>query len=119
VKRNDFTAGAKLPAMLWVRHMGDGLYAVDNDKRWDVEENVLSDLVSSDTTAISLHELTRALQGRVMEKMLTSDEKELARFMTSSPESAVPESKRNQREAYHYSKVGTPLLCVVVQALMV
>jgi hypothetical protein len=54
-----------------------------------------------------------------MEKMLTSDEKELARFMTSSPESAVPESERNQREAYHYSKVGTPLLCVVVQALMV
>lgn len=32
--------------MLWVRHMGDDLYAVDNDKRWDVEENVLSDLVS-------------------------------------------------------------------------
>jgi hypothetical protein len=60
LKRNDFTAGAKLPAMLWVRHMGDGLYAVDNDKRWDVEENVLSDLVSSDTTAISMHELTRA-----------------------------------------------------------
>lgn len=26
--------------------MGDDLYAVDNDKRWDVEENVLSDLVS-------------------------------------------------------------------------
>jgi hypothetical protein len=26
--------------------MGDGVYAVDNDKRWDVEENVLSDLVS-------------------------------------------------------------------------
>lgn len=46
LQRNDFTAGAKLPAMLWVRHMGDDLYAVDNDKRWDVEENVLSDLVS-------------------------------------------------------------------------
>lgn len=43
-----------------------------------------------------------------MEKMLTSDEKEMARFMTSSPESAVPESERNQREAYHYSKVGAP-----------
>lgn len=41
-----------------------------------------------------------------MEKMLTSDEKEMARFMTSSPESAVSEEERTQREAYHYSKVG-------------
>ena len=113
-QRNDFTAGAKLPAMLWVRHMGDGLYAVDNDKRWDVEENVLSDLVSGIETgplALACRELTTSLsflKGRVMEKMLTSDEKEMARFMTSSPESAVPEAERQQREAYHYSKVGTP-----------
>ncbi|KAJ9116905.1 hypothetical protein QFC22_004562 [Naganishia vaughanmartiniae] len=84
--RNDFTAGAKLPAMLWLRHMEDGVYAVDNDKRWDVEENVLSDL------------------GRVMEKMVTSDEEEMSRYMVTSPESAVPEEERNQREAYHYSK---------------
>lgn len=41
-----------------------------------------------------------------MEKMLTSDEEEMSRFMTSSPESAVPESERQQREAYHYSKVS-------------
>jgi hypothetical protein len=26
--------------------MEDGKYAVDNDKRWDIDENVLSDLVS-------------------------------------------------------------------------
>ncbi|KAJ9113931.1 hypothetical protein QFC19_000126 [Naganishia cerealis] len=44
-------------------------------------------------------------QGRVMEKMVTSDEKEMSRFMVSSPDSAVPESEQNQREAYHYSKL--------------
>lgn len=91
--------------MLWVRHMGEGLYAVDNDKRWDVEENVLSDLVRA--LGVGRCRWTdHVAQGRVMEKMLTSDEKEMARFMTSSPESAVSEEERTQREAYHYSKVG-------------
>jgi hypothetical protein len=32
--------------MLWVKTMPDGKYAVDNDKRWDIDENILSDLVS-------------------------------------------------------------------------
>lgn len=41
-----------------------------------------------------------------MEKMVTSDEEEMSRFMTSTPESAVSESERQQREAYHYSKVS-------------
>lgn len=49
--------------------------------------------------------LIRDSQGRVMEKMVTSDEAEMERYMTSSPESAVPESERQQREAYHYSRV--------------
>jgi hypothetical protein len=75
--------------MLWVRSMPDGKYAVDNDKRWDVEENVLSDL------------------GRVMEKMVTSDKKELDRFLLSSPESAVSEEERKAREAYRYCRVST------------
>jgi hypothetical protein len=29
-----------------VKTMPDGKYAVDNDKRWDIDENILSDLVS-------------------------------------------------------------------------
>jgi hypothetical protein len=41
-----------------------------------------------------------------MEKMVTSDEEEMSRYMVTSPESAVPEEERNQREAYHYSKVS-------------
>jgi hypothetical protein len=35
--------------MLWVKTMPDGKYAVDNDKRWDIDENILSDLVSLGT----------------------------------------------------------------------
>jgi hypothetical protein len=40
-----------------------------------------------------------------MEKMVTSDEKEMKRFMLSSPESGVSEQERNAREAYRYCKV--------------
>jgi hypothetical protein len=41
-----------------------------------------------------------------MEKMVTSDEKEMKRFMLSSPESGVSEEERNAREAYRYCKVN-------------
>jgi hypothetical protein len=41
-----------------------------------------------------------------MEKMVTSDQKELKRFMLSSPESAVSDEERNAREAYRYCKVS-------------
>lgn len=86
------------------------MYAVDNDKRWDVEENVLSDLVSqSDFVTHNPSADTfrpTFTKGRVMEKMVTSDEEEMSRYMVTSPESAVPEEERNQREAYHYSKVS-------------
>jgi hypothetical protein len=95
--------------MLWVRAMADGKYAVDNDKRWDIDENVLSDLVSQLATELRripvLNDFLR-YQGRVMEKMVTSDQKELKRFMLSSPESAVSDEERNAREAYRYCKVS-------------
>lgn len=39
--------------------------------------------------------------------------------MTSSPESAVPEEERQQREAYHYSKVGIILAPKVDVALTI
>lgn len=36
--------------------MPDGKYAVDNDKRWDIDENILSDLVSL-SAALEFHTL--------------------------------------------------------------
>jgi hypothetical protein len=41
-----FTAGARLPAALVIRAMPKGRYAIDNDKTWDTDENILSDIVS-------------------------------------------------------------------------
>lgn len=85
-ERSDFTAGAKLPASLWVRAMPDGKYAVDNEKSWDIEENVLSDL------------------GKVMEKMLTSEKNDFKRFLKSAPDSGVSQEEREERETYRYCK---------------
>lgn len=101
--------------MLWVKAMPEGKYAVDNDKRWDIDENILSDLVSRlfspflwfSGTVVLMQIHDGYPQGRVMEKMVTSDEKELKRFMLSSPESGVSEEERNAREAYRYCKVST------------
>ncbi|WWC58481.1 uncharacterized protein I303_101024 [Kwoniella dejecticola CBS 10117] len=59
----------------------EGIYSVDSDKRWDVE-NVISDF------------------GRILEKMLTCENADFKRFLSSSPESAVPEEERNAKEAY-------------------
>jgi hypothetical protein len=44
--KTGYTAGARLPAALVLRAMPHGKYAVDNDKTWDTDENVLSDIVS-------------------------------------------------------------------------
>ncbi|KAL7420472.1 hypothetical protein Q5752_004422 [Cryptotrichosporon argae] len=81
----DFTAGAQLPACLIVRRLPSGAYAIDNDKRHSVDENVLSDY------------------GRILEKMLTAEKADFARFLMSSPEDAVPQAEREEREAYRYS----------------
>lgn len=64
---------------------------MDNNKEYSVEENVLSDY------------------GRILEKQLTAEPDDFKRFMNSSPESAVPESERTEREAYCYSR-GQKLL---------
>jgi len=45
-----------------------------------------------------------------MEKMVTSDQKELKRFMLSSPESSVSTEERYAREAYRYCKVSEGIL---------
>lgn len=77
--------------MLWVKPRPGNTYAVDNDKRYDIDENILMHL------------------GRVLEKMVTTTTPDMNRFLVSSPESAVPEPERKQREAYHYSR-GEKLL---------
>lgn len=92
-ERDDFTAGARLPASLWIRAMPNGKYAIDNEKSWDIEgENVLSEL------------------GNVMEKMLTSEPKDFRRFLRSSPDSAVPQAEREERQAYRYCKASSLLM---------
>lgn len=85
-ERNDYTAGAALPAAIVVRLLPNGTYGIDNIKDYDVEENVLSDY------------------GRILEKFLTVEQEDFERFLSSSPESAVPEEERTEREAYAYSK---------------
>lgn len=37
--------------------------------------------------------------------MLTSEAKDLKRFLLSSPEESVSDAERTEREAYHYKKV--------------
>ncbi|WWC66499.1 uncharacterized protein I206_100401 [Kwoniella pini CBS 10737] len=62
-----------------------------SSERWDVE-NVISDF------------------GRILEKMLTCENADFKRFLTSSPESAVPEEERSAKEAYRYQRVGSLLM---------
>lgn len=90
-KKKDFTAGAQLPASLVVKLLPNGRYAVDNNKEHAIDENILSDY------------------GRILEKLLTAEWKDFSRFLNKSPEDAVPESERKEREAYCYSR-GKSLL---------
>nr|XP_019000426.1 uncharacterized protein I203_06840 [Kwoniella mangroviensis CBS 8507]OCF63887.1 hypothetical protein I203_06840 [Kwoniella mangroviensis CBS 8507] len=90
-ERTTFTPGAELPASIIVDKMSDGIYSVDSDKRWDIE-NVISDF------------------GRILEKMLTCEVHDFKRFLLSSPESAVPEEERTAKEAYRYQRVNSLLM---------
>nr|XP_018267045.1 uncharacterized protein I303_01028 [Kwoniella dejecticola CBS 10117]OBR89203.1 hypothetical protein I303_01028 [Kwoniella dejecticola CBS 10117] len=90
-ERTTFTPGAELPASIIIDKLPQGIYSVDSDKRWDVE-NVISDF------------------GRILEKMLTCENADFKRFLSSSPESAVPEEERNAKEAYRYQRVGSLLM---------
>ncbi|WVF70907.1 hypothetical protein IAT40_005702 [Kwoniella sp. CBS 6097] len=90
--RTNFTPGAELPACIILDKLRGDKYSVDSDKRWDIE-NVISDF------------------GRILEKMLTCESaSDFKRFLTSSPESAVPEAERTEREAYKYQKMGSLLM---------
>lgn len=85
---NGFTVGAQLPAIVSLKLLPNGRYAIDNDKRYNTEENILSDY------------------GRILEKLLTSSKRDFDRFLTSAPESAVPTEERTAREAYCYARVS-------------
>ncbi|OCF32817.1 hypothetical protein I316_05453 [Kwoniella heveanensis BCC8398] len=90
--RTDFTPGAELPACIILDKLRGDKYSVDSDKRWDIE-NVISDF------------------GRILEKMLTSESSsDFKRFLTSSPESAVSEAERTEKEAYRYQQMGSLLM---------
>ncbi|WWC86375.1 uncharacterized protein L201_001251 [Kwoniella dendrophila CBS 6074] len=85
-ERTTFTPGAELPASIVIDQLPHDIYSVDSDKRWDIE-NVISDF------------------GRILEKMLTCEAHDFQRFLTSSPESAVPEEERTAKEAYRYKNL--------------
>ena len=78
---------------MYLKYNENGTYAVDNDKSYETagEPRLLSEL------------------GKVMEKLLTTTGKDLARFRKDAPEEAVSQEERNMREAYHYTK-GSKLL---------
>lgn len=80
-----------MPASIVLNRLGKRTYSVDNDKTYDVD-NILSDF------------------GHILEKMLTSEAKDLKRFLLSSPEESVSDAERTEREAYHYKKIGSMLL---------
>ncbi|WVR05992.1 hypothetical protein IAU60_003020 [Kwoniella sp. DSM 27419] len=90
-ERTTYTPGAELPACIILDQLPGGKISVDSDKRWDVE-NVISDF------------------GRILEKLLTCEANDFRRFLTSSPESAVPEAERSEKEAYRYQRAGSLLM---------
>ncbi|KAI8987034.1 mitochondrial protein Pet127-domain-containing protein [Pilobolus umbonatus] len=85
-----FTRGTRVPASIYLRWK-DGVYAVDVDKSYDVEDTVLSEM------------------GRSLEKVLTHEPSDYSRYLKNS-ESPLPEEQRNQRESYAYGEMGNILL---------
>ncbi|RCI16050.1 hypothetical protein L249_2074 [Ophiocordyceps polyrhachis-furcata BCC 54312] len=80
----NFTIFTRAPAAAFARYK-DGVYAIDADKEFDVE-NILSTL------------------GRSMEKLLTLPKEEFERYRrTTSHE--ISEEERNAGEAYHYATI--------------
>ena len=70
---------------------GDKVWAVDSDKAYDIE-NALSDY------------------GRVLEKQLTAEDADFARFLRSAPDTAVSQEERNEAEAYRFRTAGSILM---------
>lgn len=89
---NAYTAGAQLPASTVLWPQSNGRYAVDADKRFDTDNNILSQY------------------GNILEKILTTDPSEWWRSLKGAPADAVPQKKPTAREAYAYSRGGSVLM---------
>ncbi|CCX13039.1 Similar to mRNA degradation protein pet127, mitochondrial; acc. no. O74832 [Pyronema omphalodes CBS 100304] len=85
-----FTQLTRCPTSIFLRHKGDGTYAIDADKAWD-EDNVLSFL------------------GRSMEKMLTMDPETFEQYRKTNSHT-LSEEDRNAPETYNYSTFGDFLM---------
>lgn len=113
LQNKTYTHGAELPAVLVLTPLqgqdadGGDVWAVDSDKAYDIE-NALSDYVRAIFHPIS-HNLTDK-QGRVLEKQLTAEDDDFARFLRSAPDSAVPQEERTEAEAYRYRQAGSILM---------
>lgn len=88
----DYTAGAQLPAAIAVWPQPSGRYAVDSDKRFQTDANILSEY------------------GNILEKILTTDASEWWKSLKNVPEGFTPPEKPTAREAYAYSRGGKILM---------
>ncbi|KLT42651.1 Pet127-domain-containing protein [Cutaneotrichosporon oleaginosum] len=88
----DYTAGAQLPAAIAVWPQPNGRYAVDSDKRFQTDANILSEY------------------GNILEKILTTDASEWWKSLKKVPEGFTPPAKPTAREAYAYSRGGKTLM---------
>ncbi|KAI8069944.1 mitochondrial protein Pet127-domain-containing protein [Gongronella butleri] len=84
------TRGARCPKAIYLRFK-DGTYAVDVDKSFDIDTNVLAHM------------------GKSMEKLLTSPPDEYNRFLKANS-SSITEEERNAPEAFAYGRFGDLLL---------
>ncbi|KAL7313228.1 hypothetical protein PS15m_007001 [Mucor circinelloides] len=86
----NFTKGSRTPASIYLRWK-DGVYAVDVDKSYDLDETILSVL------------------GKSLEKVLTSEPDEFEKHLKENS-SQLTEQERNQPESYAYGEIGKFLL---------
>ncbi|KAK4703869.1 hypothetical protein P7C70_g2349, partial [Phenoliferia sp. Uapishka_3] len=82
-QRSEFTFGQQVPVSV-ILHYKDGRYSIDADKSIDLtgDQNILREY------------------GHLMEKLLTTEPAEFARFLKDSPNPARSEAE--DRQAYHY-----------------
>ncbi|CAO3618386.1 unnamed protein product [Mucor fragilis] len=85
-----FTKGSRTPASIYLRWK-DGVYAVDVDKSYDLDETILSVL------------------GKSLEKVLTSEPDEFEKHLKENS-SQLTEQEKNQPESYAYGEIGKFLL---------
>ncbi|KAI9475565.1 MAG: mitochondrial protein Pet127-domain-containing protein [Benjaminiella poitrasii] len=85
-----FTRGMRTPASIYLR-WNDGVYAVDVDKSYDIEETILSVL------------------GKSLEKVLTLEPKKYERYLKENS-AQITDEERNQPESYAYGELGQLLL---------